>query len=68
MSEQEGRYHIYRVRGEQPYLVATADESGLGAAIVTMGQEGEFEGCRLGILDGNDRTWLINPWSGLPKP
>ena len=38
-------------------------------AIVTLGQEGEFDECPIGILDTTGETgrkWLVSPW--LPSP
>lgn len=66
MTEQvaEERYRIYRRKDKALYLLATTDEAGIGTALVTMGGEGEFDDCRVGILDGETRTWVLNPWSG----
>jgi hypothetical protein len=40
-------------------------EADLGLAIVTLGREGEFEECPIGVLDTQGevgRKWLIRPW------
>jgi hypothetical protein len=41
----------------------------LGVAIVTLGREGEFDDCPVGVLDSEGETgrkWLVSPW--LPSP
>jgi hypothetical protein len=60
----EERFRIYRLRDNNLYLVATTDQDGIGTAIVTLGREGEFDGCRVGIYDSKLRTWVLNPWEG----
>lgn len=64
----ENPYRIYRVRGAQgvPELVATTDsKEGVGTALVTLGGEGEFEGCTVGVMHRPEEetgVWLVNPW------
>jgi len=55
-----------RGEGRTLDLVACcADPQGVGMAICTLAEEGEFEDCPIGILiDGGD--WLVKPW--LPSP
>ncbi len=53
-----------RVRQE---LATCADPQAVGVALVTLAQEGEFEGCQFGLLDrlpeGKETgTWLVLPW------
>lgn len=47
-------------------LVATAEDSAaVGAAVVTLGREGEFEDCPIGILDTQGevgKKWIVKPW------
>lgn len=59
-----------RGEGKVRELIATCGtEEALGIAVVTLGREGEFEGCALGILDvlGEvGQKWVLRPW--LPSP
>jgi hypothetical protein len=47
-------------------LVAScADPEALGVALVTLGREGEFEDCPIGLLDTEGEVvqkWLVRPW------
>ncbi len=60
-----------RGEGRSRELVATAtDAQSLGVALVTLGREGEWEGCPIGILDTLGETgqkWLVRPWSASPR-
>jgi hypothetical protein len=41
------------------------DAQSLGVALVTLGREGEFDECPIGILDTEGEVgqkWLVNPW------
>lgn len=52
------------VRGRR--CVATTDRDGIGLTLATLAEEGEFDGCQVGILrldEGKSTgTWLINPF------
>ena len=65
-SKMEKRCPNCRGEGRTLDLVACcADPQGMGVAIATLAEEGEFEDCPIGILvDGGD--WLVKPW--LPSP
>ncbi len=71
--DPEQAYRLYRVcPGETtPELVATCGSpEGLGVAIVTLGREGEFKDCALGVLhvEGEPgERWLLKPWRAMPK-
>lgn len=60
-------------RGEGKTLscVATAtDPESVGAALVTLALEGEFESCPIGLMDrpeGQTGTWLVKPWLASPR-
>ncbi len=51
-------------------LVATAtDPESAGVAIVTLGREGEWEGCQFGLLDSEgakNHKWIVLPWTQSP--
>ena len=55
-----------RGEGRTRDLVATcATPEALGVAIVTLGREGEWEGCPLGCLDTMGEPgekWIFRPW------
>lgn len=55
-----------RGEGRTRELVATAtDPESLGVALVTLGREGEWKDCPIGILDTEGATgekWLVRPW------
>ena len=55
-----------RGEGRTRDLVATAtDAESLGVALVTLGREGEWEGCPIGILDTlgeKGEKWIVRPW------
>ena len=59
-----------RGEGRSLDLVATAtDPESVGAALVTLAIEGEFDECPVGLMDrpeGQTGRWLIKPW--LPSP
>lgn len=69
-SEKWTRCSDCRGEGKIRQLVAeTETPEALGVAIVTLGQEGEFDGCAIGILDTQGEVgqkWLLRPW--LPSP
>jgi hypothetical protein len=56
-----------RGEGRTRDLVATcATPEAIGVALVTLGREGEWEGCPIGILDTEGekgQRWLVRPWS-----
>jgi hypothetical protein len=66
------RFRIYKMRYDELILLATATTAeDVGVAIVTLGNEGEFAGGCLGILDthGTDEaqgTWTVQPWDTNP--
>ena len=47
-------------------LVATAaDPEAVGTALVTLGREGEWDECPVGLLDTEGEVgqkWLVRPW------
>jgi hypothetical protein len=55
-----------RGEGRIRELVATAtDPQSVGVAIITLGREGEWDECPIGILDTQGETgkkWLVSPW------
>lgn len=59
-----------RGEGRVRQIVATAaTEQGVGVALVTLGREGEWEGCPFGLLDAEGekgQKWIVSPW--LPSP
>lgn len=60
-----------RGEGRTLDLVATCGTpEAVGAALVRLAREGEFDECPLGILDTRpepgERKWLVSPW--LPSP
>lgn len=69
------RFRVYTVcQGETTRnLIATcASEESLGVAICTLGREGEFVDCALGILDTDPaaivgQKWILKPWRAMPK-
>lgn len=56
-----------RGEGRVRDLVATAtDPESLGVALVTLGREGEWKGCPIGVLDTLGKIgekWLVKPWT-----
>ena len=70
----EGEFRIYRVRsGYYPEIVATTDtKEGVGTTLITLGLEGEFEGCTVGVMwrghDAATGEWIVNPYGkGTPR-
>ncbi len=48
-------------------LIATAaDMEAIGLALKCLGEEGELDSRRVGILDRAAHKWLSNPYAGLP--
>jgi hypothetical protein len=56
-----------RGEGRTRDLIATcATAEAVGVALVTLGREGEWEGCPVGLLDrmgAEGERWLLRPWS-----
>lgn len=57
------RYRVYAVKGDQRFVLADTSENGLGVCLTTLHREGELLGYAVGILDRQERAWIINPWS-----
>lgn len=55
-----------RGEGRTRDLVATcASAEAVGVALVTLGREGEWEGCPVGLIDTEGEEgerWLVRPW------
>jgi hypothetical protein len=66
-----GRCKACRGEGRILTLKATAtDPESVGVALVTLGREGELEGCPVGLLDrpeGQTGKWIILPWDRSPS-
>ncbi len=64
------RCKVCRGEGRILDLVATAtDPESAGVAIVTLGREGEWEGCQFGLLDSEgakNHKWIVLPWTQSP--
>ena len=65
----EERYALYRLCGDERnrQLVATcATAEAVGVALVTLGREGEWDDCPVGVLDrlpeDGERKWVLLPW------
>lgn len=60
------RYRIYsRVYDDLRCIAAAPTPEALGVALVTMGEEGEFDGKLVGVMDrpGDEPgTWIVKPW------
>jgi len=62
-----------RGEGRTRQLVATMETpEAVGVALVTLGREGEFEECPVGLLETRPEgkttgTWLIKPWLASPR-
>ena len=56
-----------RGEGRTRDLLATcATPEAIGTALVTLGREGEWEGCPIGILDtmgAKGEKWIVRPWT-----
>lgn len=69
-SGKEHRCVECRGEGRIRDLIATCETpEALGLSIFTLGQEGEFEDCPIGILDSQGEAgqkWIVKPW--LPSP
>lgn len=69
----EHRYRIYRMIYDELDLVATASTpEDVGVALITLGEEGEFDQTCAGILDthGTDEvqgSWVLNPFDTSPS-
>lgn len=62
---EDDRWRIYALRaGGELHHVGSTSLDGIGRAVQLWIEEGEiFEGDAVGVLDGIDRHWLINPWA-----
>ena len=60
------RCQVCRGEARTRELIATcATPEAIGVALVTLGREGEWEGCPIGILDTLGETgqkWIVRPW------
>ncbi len=61
-----GRCPECRGEGRTRDLIATcATPEAVGVALVTLGREGEWDECPIGVLDTQGETgkkWLVKPW------
>jgi hypothetical protein len=64
------RFQLYTVdvHGYRRLLATTDSMEAIGVAIRTMGEEGELDARRVGILDRAAHRWVVNPWAGSPSP
>jgi len=60
----EERYRLYVRRGQDLRLLATMpDPQSAGVALATLHSEGEWgDHDRVGLLDGVQHVWLVNPF------
>jgi hypothetical protein len=70
--DEQTRYGVYRlVPGVVgPNQVAVCELDNIGYALKTLRAEGEFDadGCRVGILDGIEGKWVVDPYKGIDIP
>lgn len=67
----DDRYAIYAVGamrdddgGRPRHRIAETSRDGIGLALVTLRDEGEYgDDSRIGIFDRETRTWIVNPWA-----
>ena len=66
MGIKQGRCPDCRGEGRTRDLIATcATPEAVGVALVTLGREGEWNECPVGILDTEGETghkWIVRPW------
>jgi len=62
---RENYYRVYRLRGGDLQLLATAKTpSGFGMAIADLWKRGEFiVDDSTGVFDSVEETWIMNPWN-----
>lgn len=65
------RCTLCRGEGRVRELVATcASPEAVGVALCTLGAEGEFDDCPVGVLDTEaavGRKWVLRPWQASPS-
>jgi hypothetical protein len=65
------RCQACRGEGRTRELVATcATPEAVGVALVTLGREGEWSDCPIGLLDSQGekgQKWLVSPWERSPR-
>jgi hypothetical protein len=70
------RYRIVRLappyrRGSHETVCTCATPEAVGVALVILSQEGEFDGCRVGVLDTLapvGHAWILLPYPEGPQP
>lgn len=69
--EQRFRIYCRDYHGERTLVATAASEEAVGLAICTLGREGVFLDCALGVLDTTpaegDPKWVILPWEASAK-
>jgi hypothetical protein len=69
--EPDERYGIYAVdpvpRPTAGNPLATCSQDSIGVALVTLAAEGELDGQRVGVLDGIEGCWIVNPYGANRK-
>lgn len=65
--DPEQRYRIYcrSHEGELTLIATCGSEAAVGVTICTLGREGAFADCALGVLDDMGQTgqkWIVRPW------
>lgn len=68
------QFRIYRrdAQGELGLVATCGSKGAVGVALVTLGEEGEFEGCTVGVMhrphEDKPGRWLANPYpAGIPR-
>lgn len=66
LNPPRGRCKVCRGEGRTLDLVATCgNPEAVGVALVTLGREGEWKECPVGVLDtagAKNEKWLVSPW------
>lgn len=67
---EDDRYAIYvvfltsRVHGIDRARLAETSRDGIGTTLCTLREEEQISNdSRVGILDRQERTWIVNPWA-----
>ena len=68
LNHMEPSMRCWKCRGEgrtRDLIATCATPEAVGVALVTLGREGEWDDCPVGVLDTQGETgkkWLVRPW------
>lgn len=71
MTDEQYRISRRTAHGDLEIVATCGTKEAIGVALVTLGEEGEFDGCTVGVLhkpfEDKPGTWIVNPFPAIPR-